>query len=133
MTASFVLELVALPVFTPVFLILSPRTWGGQGKTAPLLVLPSAVAGPTCPGLVLHQGLSRSWNSLLLWTDPPILHVLSSCLDQGVSLSPQYVCHWVLAVEGSVTLLPMVAPFSGLCQKQAGLCLVQGQLLVLFP
>lgn len=66
---SFVLELVALPVVTPstVFLILRPMTWGGQGRAAPLVVLPSAVArvpsGPACPGLVLHQCLSRSWNS----------------------------------------------------------------------
>lgn len=66
---SFVLELVALLVFTSslVFLTLSPGAWGGHRRAAPLLVLPFVVArvtsGPTCPGLVLHHGLSRSWDS----------------------------------------------------------------------
>lgn len=59
--ASFVLELVALSVFTPspVFLGLSPRASGGQWRAAPLLALPSTVARVSsrlaCPGLVLPQ------------------------------------------------------------------------------
>lgn len=45
-----------------------------------------------------------------------------------MSLSPQCVCHWVLAVEGSIILLPMVAPFSGL--PEAGWALPDARAVV---